>query len=78
LQQGLPQGLRQRCHFNVDGMTTLKALETHFVTIANSTAGRRTWRTITADYPSLEPHRSARDTLVALKNRTNPAKPPTA
>jgi hypothetical protein len=54
-------------------MTTLKALETHFITVANSTAGRRTWRTITADHPPLERHHSAYDTLVALKNRTNPA-----
>jgi hypothetical protein len=72
LSQGLQQGLRQRCCFNVDGMTTLKALETHFITIANSPTGRRTWRTVTADHPSLEHHRSAHDTLVALKDRTNP------
>lgn len=52
-------------------MTTLNALETHFITVAESSSGRRTWRTITAGLPALEHHRSAVETLVALKDRTN-------
>jgi hypothetical protein len=51
-------------------MTTLKALEAHFIITAETSSARRTWRTITAGMPTLEEHRSAVDTLIALKDRS--------